>query len=225
MLRKAGKILFFWGTWRRPHGGAVHQQAVAAGDGVSSIAHPLATLAGLQILARGGNAIDAAVATAFALPVMEPAMSSITGQGFVLIWVAKTREIYALDYYSIAPAKATPDTYRWIESPTLGGYQFQTEGDKNATGALSVAVPGSLAAFCRILQKYGTVRLKEVRKALEDMGHKMIVKKDWDPWFGAVQAVMIDSGTGAIHGGADPRRDGAAAGYSGGKAITGKAEK
>ena len=66
---------------------------------------------------------------------------------------------------------------------------------------------------------------KEVRRALEEKGHKVIVKKDWDPWFGPVQAVMIDPSTGAIPGGADPRRDGAAAGFSGGKAILGKAEK
>ena len=45
---------------------------------------------------------------------------------------------------------------------------------------------------------------KEVRRALEEKGHKVIVKKDWDPWFGAVQAVMIDPSTGAIPGGADP---------------------
>lgn len=65
---------------------------------------------------------------------------------------------------------------------------------------------------------------QEVRKALEARGHKPLVKKDWDPWFGAVQAVLIDPATGAIYGVADPRRDGAAAGVSGGKAITGKAE-
>ncbi len=50
-------------------------------------------------------------------------------------------------------------------------------------------------------------------------------QKGWDSWFGAGQAVSIDPATGAPYGGADPRRDGAAAGYSGGKAISGKSEK
>ncbi len=67
--------------------------------------------------------------------------------------------------------------------------------------------------------------LGRVRRALEERGHKIIVRKDWDPWFGAVQAVSIDPATGALYGGTDPRRDRAAAGFSGGKAITGKSEK
>jgi len=66
--------------------------------------------------------------------------------------------------------------------------------------------------------------LKSVRNALEERGHKSMVKKDWDPWFGAVQTVLIDPETGAILGGADPRRDGAAAGFSGEKAIFGRPE-
>jgi len=48
----------------------------------------------------------------------------------------------------------------------------------------------------------------EVKRALGERGHKVIVSKDWDPWFGVVQAVSIDAATGALYGGADPRREG-----------------
>ncbi|EKD41696.1 MAG: Gamma-glutamyltranspeptidase, partial [uncultured bacterium] len=66
-------------------------------------AHPLASKVGMDILNNGGNAIDAAVATAFALGVVEPHHSGIGGGGFLLYYEAKTQKVYFLDYREASP--------------------------------------------------------------------------------------------------------------------------
>src|SRR5579859_5702568 len=73
---------------------------------------PLASMAGMRVLQQGGNAFDAAVATAIALTVVDPRMSSIGGNGFATIYVAKTREVRALNFYGSAPQHATRDVYK-----------------------------------------------------------------------------------------------------------------
>src|SRR5687767_7069132 len=73
--------------------------------------HPLASAAGLEAFARGGNAVDAAIATAFALTVVEPMMVSIFGAGMIVLRDGATGEIVNLDNYAMAPAAATPDLY------------------------------------------------------------------------------------------------------------------
>src|SRR5579872_1289111 len=72
---------------------------------------PLASMAGMRILQQGGNAFDAAVATAVALTVLDPRMSSIGGHGFATIYVAKSGEVRALSFYGTAPKRATVETY------------------------------------------------------------------------------------------------------------------
>jgi gamma-glutamyltranspeptidase len=68
---------------------------------------PLASMAGMRILEEGGNAFDAAVATAIAVGVLDPRMSSIGGNGFATIYVAKTREVRALNFDGSAPKRGT----------------------------------------------------------------------------------------------------------------------
>ncbi len=132
---------------------------VAAG-GLSSSSHPLASAAGAQMLLRGGNAVDAALATAFALVVCEPAMSHLGGQGTMLIQLEGESEATGIDGYPTAPAAARPDMYEWIESPTQGGYRFWTKGDLNTTGALAVAVPGAIAAWLYAHRRWATLPLQ-----------------------------------------------------------------
>src|SRR5438477_478015 len=73
--------------------------------------HQLAADAGVRILSEGGNAIDAACATALAVGVVNASSCGIGGGGFMLIYSAKTHRIYALDYRETAPAAATPARY------------------------------------------------------------------------------------------------------------------
>src|SRR5690348_18475677 len=78
------------------------KRAVGA-NGMVSSAHPLASEAGLTVLREGGNAVDAAVATAFAIGVVEPEMSGVGGSGAMLAWIAKDRRAEFLDFYAAQP--------------------------------------------------------------------------------------------------------------------------
>src|SRR5437773_10741888 len=95
-------------AWRDKAGSlftAEKQEAVAS-RGMVAANHPLAAAAGLEMLAMGGNAIDAAVATAFALTVVEPMMVSVFGAGFVNFYDASTGNIVIVDNYTTAPARS-----------------------------------------------------------------------------------------------------------------------
>lgn len=124
-----------------------------AKNGMVAAAHPLAAQAGVDILKKGGNAIDAAVATAFALNCAEPFASGIGGGGFMLIRLGKTGENIIIDYREHAPAAATRDMYS----------SEQAKKEKWSTlGGKAVAVPGTLMGLATALEKYGTMRLAEV---------------------------------------------------------------
>lgn len=135
---------------------------VTASGGVSSSSHPLATSAGVQMLLQGGNAVDAALATAFALTVVEPAMSHLGGQGNMLVHMAAEGRTVAIDFYPTAPAAAHEGMYEWIPTPTQGGYRFWTKDDLNTTGALSVCVPGNIAAWMEAHRRWATLPLSTI---------------------------------------------------------------
>jgi gamma-glutamyltranspeptidase/glutathione hydrolase len=125
--------------------------------------HPLGAEVGASILARGGNAVDAAVATAFAMPVVEPFMSSIAGGGSFLIHMAKRGETAAIDANVAAPAAAHETCYELGEG--LGDDLFpwrRVVGDANVFGPKAVAVPGSVAGLALALARFGTMALADV---------------------------------------------------------------
>src|SRR2546427_433130 len=107
--------------------------------------HPLASDVGVEILRRGGNAVDAAVAVAFALAVVEPVAGNIGGGGFMLIR-DPGGTVRALDYREAAPRRATPGMY--VDSTGK-------PAASSLTGHLSVAVPGSVAGLWEAHRKYG----------------------------------------------------------------------
>jgi gamma-glutamyltranspeptidase/glutathione hydrolase len=124
-------------------------------SGVIASAHPLASEVGVEILKKGGNAVDAAVATAFALGVVEPNASGIGGGGFMLIYLPKALDakVVAIDYRAMAPAKATAAMFL---------RRGQVQVDQMKIGPRSVGVPGTVAGLTLALQKYGTMALKDV---------------------------------------------------------------
>ncbi len=134
---------------------AAASSPVEAKNGMVAAAHPLASQVGVEILKKGGNAVDAAVATAFALGVVEPNASGLGGGGFILIYNARTKAVSAIDYREVAPLTATPDMYKL----TADGKVVDQE---NVIGHKAVAVPGTLAGLSLALKQHGTLPLKEV---------------------------------------------------------------
>jgi gamma-glutamyltranspeptidase/glutathione hydrolase len=114
-------------------------------NGMVSSAHPLATRAGLEILAGGGNAFDAAVAVSAALGVVEPEMSGIGGYGAIVAYDAEMGETRFLEVGSRAPAALDPSILR----PPTPNYQ------ENRCGAPVVATPGNLNAWEAMSEEYG----------------------------------------------------------------------
>lgn len=132
---------------------AAEPQEVYAEHGMVSSAHELASKAGVEIMRNGGNAVDAAVATALALNVVEFNASGIGGGGFMTLRFAKTGETICLDYRETAPASATKDMF--------ASEQAKAE-HWSAYGGKSVAVPGWLKGMCFALEKYGTMSFAQV---------------------------------------------------------------
>ncbi len=146
MEQNMKKQIYMWPSyWGKP---------VAHGNmGAVSCNNVYATRAGLEILNKGGNAFDAAVAVSLTLSVVEPHHSGIGGGCFSLLYDAKTGKTEGIDGRGIAPAKATADLF-------IKDGEVQDEWKD--LGGQSVALPGLLKTMDIILNKYGTMTLKEV---------------------------------------------------------------
>ena len=129
------------------------QQAVRAPHGMVASDEELGSQAGVEILKRGGNAVDGAVAVAFALAVVEPSAGNIGGGGFMLVRLADGRTAF-FDYREVAPAKATRDMYIKPDG-TL-------DKELSVIGYKSVAVPGTVAGLELALKTYGKLKLADV---------------------------------------------------------------
>lgn len=136
-------------------------EAVATG-GMVATKHPLATVAGLEMLTRGGNAVDAAVAAAFASGVVEPWMSGIGGGGYTVIQMASGESV-VIDGPLTAPAAAAPDMFPLGEGTRDELFTWPAvAGDANLYGWRAVAVPGFTAGMCLALERYGRLDLETV---------------------------------------------------------------
>jgi gamma-glutamyltranspeptidase / glutathione hydrolase len=126
--------------------------------------HPLGAEAGASILERGGNAVDAAVATAFVMPVVEPFMSTLAGGGTMLVHLARRGETLCVDFNVEVPAAAHESSYQLgdgISSTAIFAWRRVVD-DANVFGPRSVAVPGSVAGLCLALERWGTMELRDV---------------------------------------------------------------
>ena len=132
---------------------AASTEPLHAWHGIVVSVHELASRAGVEIMQAGGNAIDAAVATGFALAVVHPPAGNLGGGGFMLVRMADGK-LHFLDYREKAPEAAKADMYldaqgNVIEGATEYGYK-------------AIGVPGSVAGMVYAEQKYGKLTLKQV---------------------------------------------------------------
>ena len=121
--------------------------------------HPLASAAGAEMLAAGGNAIDAAIAAFFTLTVVEPMMVGMLGGGMAHIRLADGRHV-VIDNQSTAPLATGPTTF--TPDPNAAPGTMDTIGRKNALGPTAVAVPGNLKGWSEALSRFGTFSLADV---------------------------------------------------------------
>lgn len=146
-------------------------QPVIASQGMVVSEQKLATDIGLDVLAKGGNAIDAAVATGFALAVVLPNAGNLGGGGFMLVHIAKDQQQYALDFRETAPLAASRDMYLNESGAVIPG--------KSIYSHQSVAVPGTVAGLSLALDKWGTQPLSKLIKPAENLArHGFVVSHD-----------------------------------------------
>ena len=148
-------------TWRERAGTqfTCEKQPAHGPRGMAVSNHPLASAAGLEMLAAGGNAVDAAVAMQFALTVVEPMMVGLIGVTTCHIRLADGSH-RILDGMSAVPQMGHPDMYKPV--PGAAPEVYDVEGQENLVGPKSVATPGSLRAWCLALERFGTMSLTDV---------------------------------------------------------------
>jgi gamma-glutamyltranspeptidase / glutathione hydrolase len=133
------------------------KQPVRASHGMVATDEQLGSQAGVDILKRGGNAVDAAVAVAFALAVVEPSAGNIGGGGFMMVRLADGRSSF-FDYREVAPGKATRNMYIGPDGKLIPNDDITS----SVIGYRSVAVPGTVAGLALALKTYGTLKLADV---------------------------------------------------------------
>ena len=140
-----------------PHGinFEAHRPVVMGRKGMVCAGHPLAAQAGTAMLQKGGNAVDAAIATAAALNVVEPLMSGIGGDGFIMVYQKEGDRLEVCNGTGAAPYAATPERYLSQGIPMKG--------------ILSVSVPGLLDGWLAAHEKYGSLSLAEVMSPAIDL--------------------------------------------------------
>lgn len=167
------------------------RNVVYAKNGAVATSTPLASQAGLEILKKGGNAVDAAVATAATLAVVEPTSNGIGGDAYALVWIEEEKRLYGLNSSGFAP-----------ENMELKNYNNMKEMPKYGFGA--VTVPGIPAAWSELNKKYGKLSLMEclspainyaregyvvspnvakVWKKSYELYEKELIGEEFKPWF------------------------------------------
>ena len=153
----------------RSRGGIVATQNRVAGE------------AGARVLAAGGNAVDAAVATGFALATVEPWNSGLGGVGFMLVYSAKEKRVSVVDFGPISPRGLNPADYPLVGGGTTTRDLFSwpsVKDDRNVHGPLSIAIPGHPDGLGLALEKFGTMKFAEVLKPAIGLAEQGIAV-DW----------------------------------------------
>lgn len=141
----------------------VSKRAVASTEGVVAAQHLLAARAGAGMLASGGNAIDAAVAAAFALAAVEPWMCGLGGSGYMVVWNAQDRSGHVLDFQGVLPSAMDPADYPLDPDVPESIMGFPGVIDRrNIIGYGAITVPGAVRGLSRALTRFGRLGLDTV---------------------------------------------------------------
>ncbi len=141
----------------------ISKREVVAEQAMVAAKHPAATEVGLEILRRGGNAVDAAVATAFAAAVVLPFQNGIGGGGYAVIHLAREGRTLVIDYSFRAPLRAHAEMYELTGGVSSGIFGWPATADNaHQEGYLSMAVPGTVAGLALAQERFGTLSLAEV---------------------------------------------------------------
>src|SRR5580698_3070381 len=171
---------------------------VISRGGIVAAESPLAAQAGAPILARGGNAVDAAVAANAAMGVIEPMMNGIGGDLFAIVYEAKTGKLYGLNASGWAPAGLTIE---FLKSKGI------TEMPQK--GILAVTVPGAVDGWSKLLARFGTRKFSEVLAPAIFYAREGFPVAEWDAayWDGGVKYLQQDQNASAtfLPGGRAPR--------------------
>jgi gamma-glutamyltranspeptidase/glutathione hydrolase len=153
-----------------PATGSVH--GIAAESGMVVAQEKLAAQIGADFLRQGGNAVDAAVATGFAMAVSYPRAGNLGGGGFMVIHSAERNEDVAIDYRETAPSATTRDIFL--------GTDGKPDNDKSRNSALGIGVPGTVAGLALALEKYGSGQftLAQILKPAIDLARDGLVVAD-----------------------------------------------
>lgn len=157
----------------------VRKPVAKSRGGIVATQNRVAGEAGAKILAAGGNAVDAAVATGFSLAAVEPWNSGLGGVGFMLVYLAKENRVHVVDFGPISPRGLDPAAY-----PLTGGYTSDlftwptVKDDRNVHGPNSIAVPGHVDGLGLALEKFGTMQFGDVMQPAIELADKGIAV-DW----------------------------------------------
>ncbi len=152
----------------KPPAGAKTPTAVGSGGAVSSVDAD-ATRVGLDVLRKGGNAVDAAVATAATLGVTEPYSAGIGGGGYFVFYQADSGQVRTIDGRETAPQRMGPTAF--VDPATGQPMPFSDA----VTSGLSVGVPGTPATWDEALDRWGTLSLRAALRGATDVAHKGFV--------------------------------------------------
>lgn len=168
--------------------------------GMVATAHYLATQAGLQMLMRGGNAVDAAIAANAAMTVVYPSTCSAGGDIFLLIWNAQTQQLYALNGSGRAPGGATPELFNARNMPEIP-----------LRGPLSINVPGAVDGWFTVMERFGSLPMSTVLEpAIMHAEEGMPVSSKVAGWLEYAAKGVLDQWSSSaevfLSGGQPPRR-------------------
>ena len=148
------------------------RSVVLGQNGMVATSHPLATQIGLDILKKGGNAIDAAIAANAALGLMEPTGCGIGGDLFAIVWDGKTKKLYGLNASGRSPQKLTLDYFEKEDMEKIPSH-----------GPLPVSVPGAVDGWFELHQKFGSKPMTEILAPAIDYAEKGFPLTELIAWY------------------------------------------